>query len=255
MIDEPEASQEPTSTPTAPQAESGEATNPVSQQTSTLPDKFKGKTAEEIATSYLEVEKEIGRLRNQVGDGEKTRQEVEQWRQLGQIIEGDPVLFSALETKIKGPKNGQPPKRDDTRVALEQTMINDFERNYGLDSIEQAKRSELNQKIGIELAEMLDPGGQKTYQEIIESIPLDRLPKYLDKAYKLATTGDQAERARMEGLIQAKQNNEASFGNIPASSSKSDGVTLTPEEREAARKMNVSEEKYLKNKIEDLKRQ
>ena len=253
MIDEPQVpdNQDKPLEPQAPPAESGEA-NKNSQQISTLPDKFKGKSAEEIATSYLEIEKEIGRLRNQVGESEKTRQEVEQWRQLGQLIESDPVLFSALETKVKGPKqtNGESPKRDDTRAALEQTIVRDFERSRGLDSIEPEKRSQLNQKIGTELAEMLDPGGQKTYQEIIDSIPLDRLPKYLDKAYRLATADDTAERARMEGLISARQNNEASFGNIPASSGKSDGVQLTPEEKIAARRMNITEDQYAKNKAE-----
>lgn len=251
MIDEPQVPEEgQTSEPQAPTAEVGKAE--PSQQISTLPEKFKGKTPEEIARAYTELERKLGEQSGKISEGEKYRQEVEQWRQLGSIIEQDPVLYSAVETKVKGPKqtNGESSRRDDARVALEQTIINDFERSRGLDNLDQDRRSKLNEKIGIELAEMLDPGGKKTYTEIIENIPLDRLPKFLDKAYRLATADDTAERARMEGLVSARQNNEAAFGNIPASSGKSDGVTLTPEEKVAARRMNITEEQYAKNKAE-----
>lgn len=238
----PEEQEKPPEQPQAPI--SGEAEKP---EPSTLPDKFKGKSAEEIAKSYLEAEKELGRLRNQVGESEKFRQEVEQWRQLGNIIEGDPVLFSALETKIKGPKSNGVDRRDDTRVALEQNAISQFESRYAIDSLSDQARAELTQKIGTEIKEMYDPEGTRTFEEVRDSIPLASLPKVLDKAYRLATMGDTAERARLEGLIQAKQNNEASFGNMPSSSGKSDGVQLTPEQREAARKMHVTEEQYAKN--------
>lgn len=41
---------------------------PEEEEVSTLPEKFKGKTAEEIAESYLHVEKELGRKNNEVGE-------------------------------------------------------------------------------------------------------------------------------------------------------------------------------------------
>lgn len=239
-----EASVEQTSEPTAPQAESGEAKK--EEQQITVPDKFKDKTTEEIIRSYLEAEKEIGRLRNDSGKTKELEQEVERWRQLGQVIEADPTRLEVVKSWVQ-PSTEKTPERDSTRVALENTIVNDFERTRGLDSLEPEKRKDIYSKIGTELAEMLDPSGKKTYEQVMEEIPLDRLPKYLDKAYRLATRDDAEERARIEALIQARQNNEASFGNVHASSGKSDGVQLTPEQKEAARKMRVSEADYAKN--------
>lgn len=210
-----------------------------------LPEKFKGKTATDIAKSYLELEKKLGSTATST---KQMKEELEQWQALGKILESDEALYKQVEAKVKQGTTVQPeaPKRDDQRIALENQIITKFEEGRGINYLEGEAKQALHKKIGQELAEMLDPGGTKPLNEIMNSIPLDRLDRYLDKAYKLATAGDKTEQARMEALIEARQNREASFGSIPSSGAKGRTRTLTPEQQKVARRMNMSEEDYIK---------
>lgn len=256
MVDEqkteaPQEGQAPQE-PQAPQAEADkQPEQPTGQQEkSTLPDKFKGKSIEEIAQSYTELEKKLGEGAKTVEEKRKLESEVEQWRQLGGFIQRNPALYKALEEEIKSgeqqSQENKETKRDDTRIALEQRIIGDFEKKYAIDSLSDESRSDLHKRIATELAEMLDPGGNKNYQQIVEELPLNKLDTYLNKAYKLATVDDTAERARLQGLLEARQNREATFGSFPASSSNSE-IQLTPEQRETARRMKISEKDYAEN--------
>lgn len=211
-----------------------------------LPEKFQGKSSSEIAKSYLELEKKLGQY-------SQTQKELEEWRALGQVIKNDPELVKALESKVatqqksdEGKANGQP--KDDTRSAVSNNIVNQFEKEKGLDQLEPDKRKDMHQRIGNELADMLDPGGNKSTREILESINLSKLPQYLDKAYRLATMNDQAEQERLKGLAQARQNSEAEFGSMRASSGKSEKKSLTPEEEATAKKLGITPEKYLEQK-------
>lgn len=47
---------------------SNEALDDLEESVSTLPDKFKGKSVEDVANSYMELEKEFGRKNNEVGE-------------------------------------------------------------------------------------------------------------------------------------------------------------------------------------------
>lgn len=219
-----------------------------------LPEKFKGKTAGEIAKSYLELEKKLGQ-KSEIAN-KKVQEELEQWQALGKILESDEALYKQVEAKVKQGATVQPeaPKRDDQRIALENQIITKFEEGRGINYLEGEKKQALHKKIGQELAEMLDPGGTKPLNEIMNSIPLDRLDRYLDKAYKLATAGDKTEQARMEALIEARQNREASFGSIPSSGAKGRTRTLTPEQQRVARRMNMSEEDYIKQ-LEEIEKE
>ena len=224
-----------------------------------LPEKFKGKSASEIAKSYLELEKIHGEHSQEV---ETNRKEIEQWKALGAVIAGKPELKKAIQDEIdrisgkaKDPvKPGEEPKKpDDTRIALQDQIINKFEEDRGLRLIPKEKKAELDKAIGRELVDMLDPTGTKTPSEIIESIPVDRLPKYLDKAYLLATSQDKEERTRSQEFIEAKRNQAAMIGSMPSSGVRESDFDLTPGETEAARRMNISEEDYKKQKIEMAK--
>lgn len=224
-----------------------------------LPEKFKGKSASDIAKSYLELEKEHGKHTEEV---KKTREENEQWKALGQVIGNNPALKKAVQDEIDHitkPKtedkkeDKETPKRDDVRIAAQDQIINKFEEDRGLRLIPAEKKTELDKAIGRELVDMLDPTGTKTPSEIIASIPVDRLPKYLDKAYLLATAGDKEERTRSQEFVEAKRNQAATIGSMPSSGVRESDFNLTPGEKEAARRMNISEEDYIKQKKEMAK--
>ncbi len=234
---------QPETPPTPPVEPKKPETPPVEpkKDETELPAEFKDKSPKEIVEAIKEMS-------GKVADVEEMKKVIGQWEKLGTIIQSNPALYKAIEEEVKrsvAPK--EEIKQDDARVATQGMIINDFEKGYAIDKLEPTKKQELHVKIGNELAEMFDPGGTKSPQQVIQEIPLDKLPRYLEKAYKLATVDDTAERARLQGIIEARQNNEASFGSIPSSNGKSDSISLTPEQRQAAQKMGVSEEQYAKN--------
>lgn len=217
-----------------------------------LPEKFKGKTAGEIAKSYLELEKRVGEQSKSAAEAKETRAQLAEWEALGKVLEESPALYKQVEDEIKRRAGTttvpQTVTRDDTRIATETILINNFEKQYSIDTLPQEQRSEMHKKIGAELAELLDPAGKKSVKEIMDTIPLDRLPKYLDKAYRLATIGDEKEHSRLQALAEARQNSEGAFSSMTSSSPTGKENKLTDEEKKVAARMNISEEKYLKSK-------
>ena len=238
---------------TQPQAPSG--TDGQAQTTEVpnenLPEKFKGKSAEDIAKSYIELEKKLGENSQTVN---QHRQQLAQWEALGKVIQSNPALYKAIETEIEQiankdrqqSTNGQAQVRDDTRPATQAILVNSFEQKYGIDQLPTEKRAQIQKSIGEEIETLAG----RSFLDI----PLDRLPTYLEKAYKLVTADDNEERARIEGMIKAKQNNEAAFGNIQSSGVKNNEKTLTPEQQKVARRLHLTEEQYLKQ-VEEIKKE
>jgi len=257
MADEPIQHPKGQSTTPDPSGQDGKSTTPEPDKNpeiiDNLPEQFKGKTAAEIAKSYIELQKQYGKHTQDVS---KTREELAKWEKLGQVLEDDPELYKQVEEaidKLSGKKsdtieNDQAPQIKDIKVTQENSIINEFEKDFGINSLSTEKRQALHEKIGTELAEMLDPGGKKTVRQVMDSLPLPKLRTYLEKAYRLATDGDREERARMQAFLENRQNNEASFGSIPSSSVSSKQGQLTEAEKVTAKKMGISEEAYLKQK-------
>lgn len=220
-----------------------------SGQQDELPETYRGKTVADLAKMHQELEKKLGAHSQELG---ATRKEIEQWRVLGSLIKNNPTLAKAIEAEIdlidgkKTTTQEQPSVRDDVRISAEQNIIEKFESKYGLAHLPAEKRQVLNKKIGEALAEMVDPSGTKSLPEILNSISLVRLPKFLDNAYKLVAGDDREERARMEAYVTARQNSEATFSSFPSSQSRSDSITLTPAQKAAAKGMGMTEEDYIK---------
>lgn len=241
--------------PQEPQApsEEGKATKQV-QVEPTIPEKFTGKTIEDVAKAYLELEKKYGAHSQEV---KQVRDQLAEWEVLGKVIQGNPTLYKAVEDeigKISGKNTAGEQTKDDTRLAVENNIIGSFESRYGIDKLDTEKRKELHVKIGAELGDMFDPRRTKSYAQVLDEIPLDMLPNYLEKAYRLATMNDQEEKARAEGYLQARQNSQAALGSIPSSGANSETKQLTPQQREAARRMKISEADYIKQ-LEELEKE
>ena len=168
------------------------------------------------------------------------KQHIENWKKLGEVIESDPELYKTVEAKIKGPteSNGEAP--DEVKQTISQNVVREFETRYGLDKLPPEKAQEIRIKIGQEI--------QSVSGVSINDVPLSKLGQILEKGYMLATVGDKEEQARRQGYLEARENREAEFGNIPSSGVNSKQIQLTPDEQKVARRLNISDEDYAKYK-------
>lgn len=235
--------------PSAPQP-GGQA-----QPTFELPEKFKGKSAEDIAKSYLELEKKLGENASEI---QKSKSELEEHRQLVGFIRNRPALAAAVKAEVEreiAQENGQRPQapvRDDSRRFQEQQALSQFETRYGIDRLPSEKRKEILGQVGSEIVDMITIDGQpvKSAEEALMRIPLDRIPRVLEKAYSLVATRDREEKARSDAFVQARMNAEASWGTIPSSGSKAGDSKVTQAQQEAARRMGISDLSALDKYVE-----
>jgi phage I-like protein len=234
---------------TAPVTESTGKAEEKTQAPSNLPEKFKGKSPEEIADMYLQLEKKFGEHSKEVNDA---RQYLQERAVINELLAEDKELYSMFETRLKKkytPKDESDgevksdPRINDLRKSEENRIIGDFQRTLGIDQMPAEKRIEVMKKVSSELAEMVDPGGNKPIGQIISETSLSKLPKLLENAYFLAYKDSLIDKGKLEPDL-------ASIGSIAtASSGKSDPInTLTERERDIAKKLGVSEDKYLERK-------
>jgi len=233
-----------------------------------LPEKFKGKTPEQIASAYVELEKKLGEQSTTVEEAKKLR---EQTDTLVKAIWSDPDLYRQVEAGVKkfmggetlperDPKKGDAPKNEvnpiisDLRTAEENRVLNDFFGKYGYDKLDEKSRKDAYAKLSTTVAELVDPSGTKSLKQIFASIPVTKLRPYLEHAHKIANFDTIVENARNSGSLAREENEAGAIGRFAASSDRSgSSVKLTNREREVAQKMGISEEKYLKQKINKMK--
>ena len=243
----------PTPAPTeVPKSEtpSGSGTDPV-------------KMAEELG-SLRKVKEEYENYKNRtepiietIWDEDETRKFVltKHKKRLG--IQDEEIV----ETPDK-PKDGSDPKpaippvspiERDNRNALITQSVNTFEQRVGLDKLDKERRQEMNVKVGAYLTRILDTKGTgKPVTQLLEELPLARLSGVLDDAWYLATKDDREAEMKKQ-MLESQENQTGIIGGMGGASVSEESVVLTQKEREAARKMNVSEDEYLKNKKNILK--
>lgn len=227
-----------------------------------LPEKFRGKSAEEIAASYAELEKKHTQLSQ---DHSLTKKERDDLKALESFIDNDPDSFKYLQSRIEARKSGKTtpetpaqPQNDprvsrleaelnDTRLSTQSGIFEKFEGKYGLRE-ETDDTKEIKTRIGNTIKQMVAPKSPKTPAEIIATLPLDVLPQYLENAYKLATADDEKERVRRKTIAQTRMNQDATFSDSPSTSLRENTTSLTAEEKKVARGLGITEEKYLSQK-------
>jgi hypothetical protein len=237
-----------------------------------LPEKFKGQTPEQIAKAYVELEKKMGEQSTTVEEAKKLK---EQTDTLIKAIWNDPDLYRQVEDGVKkyingeslpsrdaNPKKGdEPPKGvqvdptiSDLRVSEENRVLNDFFAKYGYNKLDEKTRKDSYAKLSLAVAELVDPNGKKSIRDVFASIPVSKLSRYLEHAHFIANKDSIIEQAKNSARLSEQENRDGAIGSFAASSGKSDsGVKLTNREREVAQKMGISEENYLKRKIEKMK--
>lgn len=142
----------------------------------------------------------------------------------------------------------------DNRNGLIKTIVDKFSTDKGIDKLEKDKQAELNTRVGAELKEMLDPMGNKSLQQIMETVSVTKLPQFLDKAWFLATRNEQMQMAKSEGRKEVTDEGTGVIGSMASSSVTPDSVILSSKEKDVAQKLGISPEKYLENKKEIMKR-
>ena len=241
-----------------------------------LPDSLKGKSNEEIVEMFVNLEKKMGEQSKDVDEARKLR---EQTDTLLGAIWSDPDLYRQVELGIQKYQTGGnlPEKRDekpdgkkgdegaqvdkveknpvvdDLKLAEENRILGDFFKTNGYNNLDEKTRKESYQKLSLSLAELVDPGGKRPIREILSSIPLSKLPRFLEHAHKLANFDMIVDQAKKSTLISNRENESATIGGFPASNGRGTGEqlpVLTNREREISQKMGITEEQYAKRKLQ-----
>jgi len=268
--------------PAPDSGESGKADEKKSTEAplKVTPEKLQGKSPEEVTKMYVELEKKIGEQSTKVSEAKKLRDDMDV---VLKAIWADPDLYRQVETGIKkyqsgdslpegrGLKDKMPDKKTDDkkgdeeakkdqevnpevleiRKSEENRVLNDFFKKFGYSNLNQDQRKEKYAQLAMSLAELVDPSGKRPIANVLRTIPLSKLPKYLENAHFIVNKDELIQKGKRSAMISQEENNQASIGSFAASSGKKDGsVQLTNRERDVARKMGVSEEKYAKRKAE-----
>ena len=188
-------------TPEAPKQPEGQSQPTEGEEKWFVPDKFK--TAEDMATSYGELEKKMGEMGDKYGQLESYVTSV---NGLLNIIQADPNLQQQIRDKQgittpvtpEAPTTPQAsPEIDEIKQTMRLSIIGDFDRKYG---IKDEEMQDVHKKVGQELAAL----GHN-----IRTAPLDVLPSLLDKAFKLSYSDRANEAAKQQGVAQTVTNMQA----------------------------------------------
>ena len=251
MVDEP-TPQAGTPEPTPDPKVESKTEVPEAKGTPTISTKdIEGKTPDEIVKFVSEQSEKHGVTKKQLEDYENYIKQIKPY--IDTITESEELtkqVEDAYKKKFniqqEDKKDTKPP--DDTRKAVENSIVSAFEVSHNLDKLEGDTKKDMNVRIGQELMELLDPSGTKSYNEVISGVSLEKLPKYLEKAYSLATMNDTIKKAQESAQAEANSGAAGIISSVPSNSPEGTDATLTPTERELAKRMGVSEEKWLERK-------
>lgn len=137
------------------------------------------------------------------------------------------------------------PETVDTRNSQIKMIVDKFSEDHGIDKLDAEGKKAMNEKVGNELGEMLDPMGNKTLQQILETVSLTKLPHFLEKAYTLATKDQIVKDAEDRGRQKAIEENTGIIGTMASSSINPENITLTAAQKKVAQGLGIPEDKYL----------
>jgi hypothetical protein len=234
----------------------GQTSAKTTEALSNQPEKFQGKTTEELIKMYGELERKLGEQSSLVSEARKLKENQEI---LAKAIYSDPKIAKSVEqavtalygsdTETSGKKGDEEaartvdPQVADLRRASENRVIAEFSTHYGFEKMKPDERQDMMKKVGSKLADMVDPSGKLSMAEVISNISLERLPVMLEDAYWLANKDNIIDKGSLPQDV-------ASIGRFSSSTSKSEGqeVQLTDKERDIAAKLGVKLDNYLKQK-------
>ena len=144
-----------------------------------------------------------------------------------------------------------PPPPSATEVDNRNTLLNrtltEFYTNKKIDlNIDEGKT--MDQKVGRQLKDLLDPMGNKTLNQVLADVSLVKLPEFLESAYMLANKDQIIKEAEERGKQAFQQESLGVMGAMTSTSIEPQSITLTTKEREIIAKAGWDEAKYLENK-------
>ena len=164
-------------------------------------------------------------------------------KRLGVTPPDNPPPASTVDPKLQN-------QVSDLRNSDITQKVNSFYQRHGIDKMEDGEdKKTLNTNVGRILMDMLDPmGNKKDLKEVLEDVPLNKLDKFLEDAYFLATKEDQIKKAKEEGINEASNQNRGIIGSMPSQSANPDEINLTTAEKKVAAAAGWDEKKYLEMK-------
>jgi hypothetical protein len=250
--------------------DAGQSDEKATEASYQLPEKFKGKSPDEIAKAYVELEGKLGEQSKTVEEAKKAQEQVDT---LLRAIWSDPDLYRKVEDGVRKYTSGESlpesrtpdikdkndegakksesdPNVSEIRAAQENQILEKFFTDYGYKGQEEKAKKESYNRLALALANLRDPGGKKPIRQVLSEIPLSQLPQFLENAHFIANKGQIVDQAKRSALASKEENEAATIGSFASSGKKSEGVTLSNREREVARKMGISEEAYAKRRAQ-----
>ena len=197
---------------------------------------------------YSESSKEAIKLKTELNS---TQKELEDYQPVIQAVWSDPDILNKVRSKLSNPlpyqEDGKPNKpsadvQDNKNAGvqevfkvLEDQIVNTFWEKHELDKRPEDEQKDLKKKIGTKLANWLPQNGM---------VNLKKLPSQLEDAWKLVASDSGASKPSGED----KSLDTGKFGGTPSSTPQKKTISLTPEEKKAAKGMGITEEAYAETK-------
>lgn len=220
-----------------------------------------------------DLNKQIGEMSAKVKDYDDYKKRVEP---ILSAIYSDPEAYEKVNKsyqKLMGVKvddddkgddkdKKKPPVEDpskkienDNRNALISSAVKSWESQNGIDKLTVEDKATLNNKVLTELKAMLDPMNTgKSGADLLAGVSVANVPTILEKAYYLATRNEREVKIAEDALKKVQNEELGLIGSVPGGSITESDVKLTEKEKSIAKKQGITEEKYLANKKEIMKR-
>lgn len=261
MADEPVT---PASNPGEPPTPPAGEGKPEDKSDLTWKDKVTGKTQEQLIEMYGQLSQKLGEM----SASEKQKSEVLKkvnviLAAIGKSPEREKMVKAWIDEFGTGDdgEGGEDDKKKidpalmDVRKSQENEIVGNFESRYGIDKLPEEQRKEMQGRIGNALWDLVDPRGEyKTYQEMLDSIPLQKLDRMMENAYWIANRDKISSELREAQESKRKADQMGAIGGLSSASiGGEEEIELTTEELRAAKSMKVTPEKYKERKREILR--
>ena len=135
---------------------------------------------------------------------------------------------------------------DNRNTLLNRTLV-EFYANKKID-LNSDDGKTMDQKVGRQLKDLLDPMGNKTLQQVLADVSLVKLPEFLESSFLIANKDQIIKEAEERGKQAFQQESLGVMGAMTSTSIEPQTITLTTKEREIIAKAGWDEAKYLENK-------
>lgn len=214
-------------------------------------------SAREVQTKFLPMAEKFDALQEKAAKAEAL---AEERAEIAEVLQSNPELLAAFVAAAKNPKLAEKPKtevdQDAINAAIKATLGED-----GLRTINELKQKKVADRVAaIDKFEENHPGltDEDRYKVAQMAGSIEAINKVgLDEALENAFTAlwpDKAFEKKGKAMVEqekirAIKNKNGTVSKVSSGKSENKTTQLTPQERVVARKLNMSEEDYIKYKV------